>query len=82
MSLRKLDLFYDKETDILYASSGKLTKNDISEEAGDDVVIWKNKETGKLSGLTILNFSKRESKGSEIKLPFSLEIKDQIPQGA
>jgi len=78
---KTLDLFYDKKADVLYASSGKLTKRDISEEAGDDVVIWKNKETGKLSGLTVLNFSKRESKGSEIKLPFSLEIKEQIPQG-
>ncbi len=78
MSTKKvLDLFYDKESDILYASSGSLTKNDLSEELGDDVVLWKDKTTNKVSGFTILNFSKR-SKKAIIKLPFNVEMKEKI----
>ena len=42
-------LEYDKEGDILYLTRGKLTKEDTSEELGDDVVIWRNKKTKSLN---------------------------------
>ncbi|MBI3103338.1 DUF2283 domain-containing protein [Candidatus Daviesbacteria bacterium] len=68
-------LEYDKEGDILYLSKGALTKDDSSEEMGDDVVIWKNKKTKEVSGFTVLNFSKRASKkSSNINLPFEVEL--------
>lgn len=68
-------LEYDKEGDILYLSRGPLTKEDISEEMGDDVVIWRNKKTKVVSGFTVLNFSKRTSKkSSKVNLPFEVEL--------
>lgn len=77
MSSKKnnFQLEYDKEGDILYLSKGKLTKEDTSEELGDDVVIWRNKKTKDVSGFTVLNFSKRASKKSnKIDLPFEVEL--------
>lgn len=68
-------LEYDKDGDILYLSKGKLTKDDTSEELGDDVVIWRNKKTQDISGFTVLNFSKRTSKkSSRVNLPFEVEL--------
>lgn len=72
---KNFKLEYDKEGDILYLSKGNLTKEDTSEELGDDVVIWRNKKTKKVSGFTVLNFSKRSSKkSSNINLPFEVEL--------
>lgn len=68
-------LEYDKDEDIFYATRGDLTKEDTSEELGDDVIIWKNKKTKKVSGFTILNFSTRSSKkNSRVDLPFEVEL--------
>ncbi len=68
-------LEYDTEGDILYLIRGVLTKQDISEELGDDVVIWKNKNSKEVSGFTVLNFSKRASKkSSKVSLPFEVEL--------
>lgn len=72
---KNFKLEYDKEGDIFYASRGKLTKGDISEELGDDVIIWKNKRTHEISGFTVLNFSKRTSKKTPVvNLPFEVEL--------
>lgn len=68
-------LEYDKDGDILYLSRGRLTEDDVSEEVGDDVVIWRNKKTQDISGFTVLNFSKRTSKkSSRVNLPFEVEL--------
>ena len=68
-------LEYDKEGDILYLTRGKLTKEDTSEELGDDVVIWRNKKTKEVNGFTVLNFSKRSSKKkANLNLPFEVEL--------
>lgn len=68
-------LEYDKDDDILYVSKGSLTKEDTSEELGDDVIIWKNKKTKTVSGFTVLNFFKRSSKKTgKINLPFEVEL--------
>ena len=76
---KNFKLEYDKEDDILYLSKGGLTQNDSSEEMGDDVVIWRNKKTKKVSGFTVLNFSKRSSKkSSNINLPFEVELHPTI----
>ncbi len=70
-------LEYDKEEDILYITKGDLTKEDTSEELGDDVIIWKNKKTDEVSGFTVLNFSTR-SKNSRLSLPFEVELHSLI----
>lgn len=68
-------LEYDKKDDILYISRGNLTKEDTSDELGGDVIIWRNKRTDKISGFTVLNFSKRSSKKSgRVDLPFEVEL--------
>ena len=68
-------LEYDKEDDILYITKRDLTKEDSSEELGDDVIIWKNKKTNEVSGFTVLNFSTRSSKkNSKINFPFEVEL--------
>lgn len=75
MKTKNFQLEYDKDGDILYLTRGKLTKEDTSEELADDVIIWKNKKTHKVSGFTVLNFSKRTSKKSpKLNLPFEVEL--------
>lgn len=75
MKLNKnFKLEYDKEGDILYLTRGILTKEDTSEELGDDVIVWKNKNTNEVNGFTVLNFSKRTNKASKIDLPFEVEL--------
>lgn len=72
---KNFKLEYDQEGDILYLTRGMLTKQDLSEELGDDVVIWRNKKTKEVSGFTVLNFSKRTSKKtSKLDLPFEVEL--------
>lgn len=76
---RNFKLEYDKEGDILYLTSGGLTKEDSSEELGDDVIIWRNKKTHDVSGFTVLNFSKRTSKKtSRVDLPIEVELHSTI----
>ena len=75
MAKNNFKLEYDTEGDILYLTRGVLTKEDTSEEMGDDVVIWKNKKSHEVSGFTVLNFSKRASKkSSKVNLPFEVEL--------
>lgn len=72
---KNFQLEYDRDGDILYLTRGKLTKQDISEELGDDVVIWKNKNTKEVNGFTVLNFSQRTSKKTpKLNLPFEIEL--------
>lgn len=72
---KNFKLEYDRDEDILYITKGGLTKQDTSEELGDDVIIWKNKKTSEVSGFTVLNFSTRSSKkSSKVNLPFEVEL--------
>lgn len=69
-------LSYDKEGDILYINTkGSLTNQDISQELGEDVVVWRNKKTQEVSGFTVLNFSQIASrKSSGVNLPFEAKL--------
>lgn len=72
---KNFKLEYDNDGDILYITRGKLTKDDISDELEDDVVIWKNKKTNQVSGFTVLNFSKRKAnKTSMVTFPIEVEL--------
>ena len=72
---KNLNIFYDTEADVLYFSKGTPSREDISDEVGDEVVIRKNPKTKEVTGFTILNFSKRSSKkSSRVYLPFEVEL--------
>lgn len=71
-----LNVYYDKEADVLYVSQGKPSARDETSETKDEVVVRKDFKTGDVKGFTILNFLKRsESKSSNITLPAHLEIR-------
>jgi uncharacterized protein YuzE len=62
----KIEIFYDKEADVLYISFNKPKKADDSEITNDDIIIRYKK--GKIIGITILNAS-RFKKLSKSKFP-------------
>lgn len=71
-----LNLYYDKEADVLYFSKGIPSASDISDETEDEMVIRKNPHTQEVTGFTILNFSKRSRKTTRsIKLPVEVDFK-------
>lgn len=70
-----LNFFYDKEADVLYVSKGQPSAKDISSETEDEVVVRKNPNTGEITGLTIINFSKRSSNSDlSLHLPFKFAL--------
>lgn len=79
MSMKKgnyLNLFYDKEADVLYFSKGMPSAGDISDETEDEMVIRKNPHTQEITGFTILNFSKRSKKTDRsIRLPLEVNFR-------
>jgi len=69
-----LNVYYDKEADVLYMSQGKPSARDETSETKEEVVVRKDPKTGEVKGFTILNFLKRaDRKSSTIILP-SLSI--------
>lgn len=71
-----LNLYYDKEADVLYFSKGEPSKDDISDEIEDEVIVRKNSKTKEVTGFTILNFSKKSKKVKQsIKLPIEVDLK-------
>jgi len=71
-----LNVFYDKQADVLYMSQGKPSADDDTSETKDEVVVRKDSKTGEVKGFTILNFLKRtEDKPSIITLPANLAIR-------
>ncbi|MDO8569963.1 MAG: hypothetical protein Q7R97_00060 [Candidatus Daviesbacteria bacterium] len=79
MSIKKsnyLNLFYDKEADVLYFSKGTPSASDISDETENEMVIRKNPHTKEVTGFTVLNFSKRSKETDKnIKLPIEVDFK-------
>ena len=71
-----LNLFYDKEADVLYFSKGKPSASDDSDETEDEVVIRRNPKTKEVTGFTILNFSKRSKRPDKsFKLPLEIDLR-------
>lgn len=68
-------VYFDQEADVFYLSSGNPSKQDSSREVEEDVVMRFNPKTGEVTGLSILNFSKRVSKKpAKYDVPFGVEI--------
>lgn len=55
-----MQIAYDQEADVLYLSIGE-PRRAISREAGDDVLLRVDPDSGEIIGLTILNLSTRDS---------------------
>lgn len=67
--------YYDKEADVFYISKGKPSAKDASREMGEDMIVRYDPNTNNLTGVTILNFSKRASKKTgDVRLPFEVEL--------
>lgn len=79
MNIKKnnyLNLFYDSDADVLYFSKGQPSANDISDEASDEVIIRRNPKTLKITGFTILNFSRKSKEAPRsLKLPVEVDFK-------
>lgn len=79
MASKKLNIFYDSEADVLYFSKGTPSREDISDEAADEVIIRKNPKTKDVTGFTILNFSQKSKKSSKsFKLPIEVDLRSTI----
>jgi uncharacterized protein YuzE len=53
-------MFHDKEGDVLHLTIGA-PQEAVSREMGNDVLLHVHSDTGKIVGLTILNFASRFS---------------------
>lgn len=70
-----LNLYYDKEADVLYFSKGIPSSGDISDEVADEVVMRRSPDSREITGFTILNFSKKSKKASQsLQLPFEVNL--------
>lgn len=69
------ELYYDRDSDILYLSIGK-PRSAISREVGDDVLVRVDPATGEVIGLTVMNLSARYSDMDDPQsLPISILLK-------
>ena len=67
---RMTQLYYDRDSDVLYLSIGE-PRPAVSQEVGDDVLLRVDADTGEIVGLTILNLSTRAA--AEV-LPVTIEL--------
>lgn len=56
-NVEDIDVFYDRDRDVLYISFGGIREADDSELTGNDMVVRYRK--GEVVGVTVLEFSKR-----------------------
>lgn len=71
--------YYDKEADVFYMSKGKPSAKDASREMEEDMIVRYDPDTNIVTGVAILNFSKRASKkAGDVKLPFEIELHPAI----
>lgn len=72
---KSLNFLYDKEADILYVSKGKPSKLASSDEEKDEVVVRRDPDTQEVSGVTIINFSKKAfDQNLSVKIPADISL--------
>ena len=72
-------IFYDRESDVLYLSIGE-SRRAISREVGDDVLLRIDPETENVVGLTIMNLASRFGEiESPQSLPVSIDLHELMP---
>lgn len=64
---------YDSKNDILYVSIGTPVPS-ISEEKEEGIIIRKNLENNKLSGVTILDYKYRKNNNIKINVPKEINL--------
>jgi len=65
-NVEDIDVFFDRDRDVLYISFGEVREADDSELTGNDVIVRYKK--GEVVGVTVLEFSRRamgKADGSE-----------------
>jgi uncharacterized protein YuzE len=67
MEITELVISYDKEADVVYLSFGK-PRPSVSEEVDDYVVVRREPKTGRITGVTIMNFGRYFSGDKEMKV--------------
>jgi uncharacterized protein YuzE len=67
-NVRNINFNYDKEVDVLYATTGKPQKA-TSLEVGNGTVIRINPKTKKVIGFTVTHYMKRINKGLLKSIP-------------
>ena len=68
----ELYCFLDREADVLYLSQGKPSAQDTVTEQSPDLLLRTNTRTDRVRGITVLNFSKRQS---ATPLPLKLPVR-------
>jgi uncharacterized protein YuzE len=72
--MKPLEMFYDKQMDVLYLSVGD-PRPAITEELEDNILLRLDIETGEVVGLTILNFSTRFDSAENLPIwPVGIEL--------
>ena len=69
----KINYDYDEDDDILYLSIGK-PKPSITTEVEEGILIRKDINTGKIIGVTILDYMDRVNKNEKINLPKEFDL--------
>lgn len=72
---RKVTINYDKDHDILYVSIGT-PKPSYCDDDIEGVLIRRSMETNRLSGVTIMDFSRKNKEQLKRIIPFKLDIND------
>ncbi|MCM8779183.1 MAG: DUF2283 domain-containing protein [Candidatus Omnitrophica bacterium] len=70
MDKERLNIYYDKEADVLYISKGKPSSKDESEEIDAGIVVRKNSKTGEIKGLTVVSLTKLKKNILPMKVSF------------
>ena len=66
----KLNIFYDKEADVLYISKGQPSPEDISEEIDAGIVVRRSHKTSEIKGLTIVSLTQLKKDILPVKVSF------------
>ncbi|HBC94325.1 MAG TPA: hypothetical protein DCZ10_15860 [Pelotomaculum sp.] len=72
---RKLTLNYDKEHDVMYVSLGA-PKPSYCDDDIEGVLIRRSLESNRLSGVTIMDFSRKTKEQLKRIIPFNLDISE------
>ena len=69
----KMTLHYDQESDYLqiFIEGSSPT---YGQEVGEDITVFRNKDTGEVVGVGILNFKKRTKSFDNLKLDLPLNV--------
>jgi uncharacterized protein YuzE len=76
MEITELIISYDREAAVAYLSFGK-PRPSVSEEVDDYVLVRRDPKTNKVTGVTIVNFSRYFDGNNEMKV----KISEGVPRG-